>query len=185
MPRDFPKLNPSLADKKIGAEYLGRNGATRRLGRAMTLRTKPNDEYDRTRRELEHSGPYLPILLEACQEQEFSYEYRDGATSYGAYTYCMAKVLREHRDRGANLSFHELNDLVTKKLHRLKYNQTPNLVGQKDILKHPLPWGDRGKAAAATGAGAETGAARTGKAKAGKTRRRSGKRKKRVTGSRR
>lgn len=185
VPRDFPKLNPSLADKKIGAEYLGRNGATRRLGRAMTLRTKPNDEYDRTRRELEHSGPYLPILLEACQEQEFSYEYRDGATSYGAYTYCMAKVLREHRDRGANLSFHELNDLVTKKLHRLKYNQTPNLVGQKDILKHPLPWGDRGKAVAATGAGAETGAARTGKAKAGKMGRRSGKRKKRVTGSRR
>ena len=70
----------------------------------MTLRTKPNDEYDKTRKELGHHGPYLPILLEACQEQEFSYEYRDGATSYGAYTFCMAKVLREHRDHGVNLS---------------------------------------------------------------------------------
>ena len=108
----------------------------------MTLRTKPNDEYDKTRKELAHHGPYLPILLEACQEQEFSYEYRDGATSYGAYTFCMAKVLREHRDHGVNLSFHELNEHVNQKLHRLKYNQTPNLVGAKDfILKQPLPWG--------------------------------------------
>jgi hypothetical protein len=32
-------------------------------------------------------GPYLPLIIEACQEKEFSYEYRDGATSYGAFTY--------------------------------------------------------------------------------------------------
>lgn len=168
VPRHFPPLNASLADKKIGAEYLGGNGATRRLGRAMTLRTRPNDEYDKTRRELDHHGPYLPILLEACQEQEFSYEYRDGATSFGAYTFCMAKVLREHRDHGVNPTFHELNDLVTRKLHRLKYNQTPNLVGQKDILKQPLPWGDRSSASATPAAGVKAGTATTGKAKAGK-----------------
>lgn len=142
----------------------------------MTLRTRPNDEYDKTRKELAHNGPYLPILLEACQEQEFSYEYRDGATSYGAYTFCMAKVLREHRAHGVNLSFHELNEHVTQKLHRLKYNQTPNLVGAKDILKQPLPW-----ASANNGVAAETGGikssgeakvekAKVEKAKAGKAR---------------
>lgn len=153
VPREFPTLNPSLADKKIGAEYLGSDGATRRLGRAMTLRTRPNDEYDKTRKELNHYGPYLPVLLEACQEQEFSYEYRDGAMSYGAYTFSMAKVLRENRKRGVNLSFQELNDHVTGKLKRLKYNQTPNLVGQKDILKQPVPWSagiGRGAAGTAT-----------------------------------
>lgn len=140
VPRDFPEINPSLAQKRIGADYAGSNGATRRLGRAMTLRTKPNDEYNRTRRELGHHGPYLPVLLEACQEQELSYEYRDGATSYGAYTFCMAKVLREQRAQGINLSFAELNEQVTQKLSRVRYNQTPNLIGQKDILTQQLPW---------------------------------------------
>ena len=173
VPRDFPVLNPSLAEKKIGAEYLGRNGATRRLGRAMTLRTRPNDEFDKTRKELGHHGPYLPILLEACQEQQLSYEYRDGATSYGAYTFCMAKALREHREQGVNLSFRELNDHVTKKLQRLKYNQTPNLIGQKDILKQPIPWAGAVKGPAAettaTKTAGTTGAGKTSKARTRKT----------------
>jgi metacaspase-1 len=74
----------------------------------------------------------------------------------------MAKVLREHRDHGVNLSFHELNEHVTQKLQRLKYNQTPNLVGAKDILKQPLPWGS-----ATNGVAAETGGIKSsGEAKA-------------------
>jgi metacaspase-1 len=149
VPRDFPALNRSLAEKSNGADYVGRNGATRRLGRAMMLRTKPNKEYDKVRTELGHLGPYLPILLEACQEQEFSYEYRDGAMSYGAYTYCMAKVLRENRARGVNPSFARLNELVKAKLHRLKYNQTPNLVGATELCARPVPWARAGKGASA------------------------------------
>ncbi|MGA7112328.1 MAG: caspase family protein, partial [Pseudolabrys sp.] len=149
VPRDFPALNRSLGERKNGADYVGHNGATRRLGRAMRLRTKPDKEYDRTRKELGHLGPYLPILLEACQEQEFSYEYRDGATSYGAYTFCMAKVLRDNRTRGVNLSFADLNELVKAKLHRLKYDQTPNLVGAKKLCAQPVPWTTAGKGAAA------------------------------------
>jgi hypothetical protein len=141
VPRDFPPLNQSLAKKSYGADYVGRNGATRRLGRSMALRTRPDKEYDKTRKELGHEGPYLPILLEACREQEFSYEYRDGATSYGAYTFCMAQVLRESRGRGVNLSFDQLSAQVTQKLHRLKYNQTPDLVGAKDRVTAELPWG--------------------------------------------
>jgi len=154
--RDFPALNKSLAEKSYGADYVGKNGATRRLGRSMTLRTKPDKEYDKTRKELGHEGPYLPILLEACQEQEFSYEYRDGATSYGAYTFCMAQVLRESRAHGVNLSFAELSERVTQKLHRLKYNQTPELVGAKDRVTAKLPWGSAkdagGKVASVKGA---------------------------------
>jgi hypothetical protein len=145
VPRDFPALNRSLREKKNGVDYVGRNGATRRLGRAMRLRTMPNNQYDKTRIELGHYGPYMPILLEACREQEFSYEYRDGAMSYGAYTFCMAKVLRESRKRGVNLSFATLNEQVTEKLHRLKYNQTPDLTGQKDRLVEKVPWGTAAK----------------------------------------
>lgn len=53
----------------------------------------------------------------------------------------MAKVLREQRDRGANPSFQELSELVTAKLRRLKYNQTPNLVGAKTRVSAKIPWG--------------------------------------------
>jgi hypothetical protein len=72
-------------------------------------------------------------------------------------------VLREHREQGVNLSFQELNDQVTRKLQRLKYNQTPNLIGQKDILKQPLPW-----AAGASPVPARTATTGTGPAAAGK-----------------
>ena len=139
--RNFPSSNRSLADKKDGHSYLGVNGSTRRMGRAATLRTQPNQEYNATRKTLGHHGPYLPILLEACQEQEFSYEYRNGATSYGAYTFCMAQVLRANRANKLNPSFESLNAEVSEKLHRLKYNQTPVLVGAKALIAQPVPWG--------------------------------------------
>lgn len=137
---EFDPLNKSLKKSKDGADYLSSNGATRRLGRSMALRTQPDREYDKKRIELRHEGPYLPILLEACQEQELSYEYRDGVTSYGAYTFCVAKVLREQRARGTNPSFKELSQLVTAKLRRLKYNQTPNLVGFSKRIAAKIPW---------------------------------------------
>ena len=140
VPRDFPTLNRSLADRKDGHGYLGLNGATRRLGRAAALRTLPNREYDATRKALGHRGPYLPILLEACQEREFSYEYRHGATSYGAYTFCLAQALRARRATGVNPSFAELNAQVAEKLRRLKYDQTPTLVGAKQRVARQLPW---------------------------------------------
>lgn len=153
VPRDFTPLNRSLKDRKNGADFLGQNGATQRLGRAMMLRTRPDKDYDKTRKELDHFGPYLPILLEACQEQQLSYEYRDGVTSYGVYTYSMAATLRELRARGENPSFNTLNDLVTAKLRRMRYNQTPNLVGAKVRCNAPVPWGrSQGEAPAKTAA---------------------------------
>ena len=152
VPRDFTPLNRSLKDRKNGADFLGQNGATQRLGRAMMLRTKPDKDYDKTRKELDHFGPYMPILLEACQEQQLSYEYRDGVTSYGVYTYSMAGTLRELRARGENPSFNTLNDLVTAKLKRMRYNQTPNLVGARIRCSAPVPWGNaRGAEPAARG----------------------------------
>jgi len=165
VPRELPPLNPSIRRLEDGANYVGRNGATRRLGRAMTLRTKPNRDYDRTLTELGHHGPYLPILLEACQEQQLSYEYRNGAMSYGAYTFCMAQVLRENRARGLNPSFATLSKQVTAKLQRLRYNQTPNLIGPEDRCKAPLPWikaaGQGARAVARRGASRTTRAAKS------------------------
>jgi metacaspase-1 len=138
--RALPSPNRSLARSRVGRDYLGANGATHRFGRAVSLRGLPNRAYDRQCAALRHRGPYLPILLEACQEQELSYEYRDGATSYGAFTYCLAKVLREARSRGRNPSFRALCGLTAARLRALRYEQTPALVGPAALLDRAVPW---------------------------------------------
>jgi hypothetical protein len=138
--RTFPPVNKSLHDSKVGVDYLGITGSAHRFGRSAELRTLPQGRYDSTRKRLGHQGPYLPILMEACQEEQFSYEYRHGASSYGAYTFSLAQVLREARARGRNLSYAELSVQATAKLHRLKYQQTPSLVGARDLVNTLLPW---------------------------------------------
>ncbi len=138
--RKFPVVNKSLVDSREGKAYLGQSGSLHRLGRSSTLRTLPQATYNATRTAFGHLGPYLPILMEACQESEFSYEYRHGATSYGAYTFCLAMVLHENRQINKNLSYVELSEQTTEKLRRLKYQQTPALVGAKKLLSQDLPW---------------------------------------------
>ena len=157
VPREFPVINKSLADSSEGKAYLGRSGSLHRLGRSSTLRTLPRGTYNATRTAFGHYGPYLPILMEACQETEFSYEYRHGATSYGAYTFCLAQVLHENRQLNRNLSYVELSRLTTAKLHRLKYNQTPALVGAKKLLSQDLPWAPAAKAPARKAARSRAG----------------------------
>ena len=110
------------------------------MGRGVTLRTLPNRAYDRERKALGHHGPYLPVILEACQEKQLSYEYRDGAASYGAFTFSLAKDLRELRSRERNPNFHTLAAATAERLTALGYEQTPSLVGPKRILSRPVPW---------------------------------------------
>jgi hypothetical protein len=138
--RSLPSPNRSLARSRDGREFLGEKGATYRIGRAVSLRTLPNRVYNRERTALGHYGPYLPIILEACREQELSYEYRDGATSYGAFTFSLAKVLRESRTAGRNPSFQTLVASTAARLAALGYEQTPSLVGPKRFLGRPVPW---------------------------------------------
>jgi hypothetical protein len=93
---------PAVAESLAGAiagrgRVRGTEGRTYRIGRAVSLRGLPKPSLQSERRALRHKGPYLPIIIEACQEQQLSYEYRDGATSYGAFTFSLAKVLRETR----------------------------------------------------------------------------------------
>jgi hypothetical protein len=138
--RDLPSPNRSLARSRVGTAYLGKTGATYRIGRAVALRGLSNRDYDRECRALRHRGPYLPIIIEACQEQELSYEYRDGATSYGAFTYSLAKELRRSRQAGRNPSFRTLVRLTADRIRALNYEQTPALVGPTRLLREPVPW---------------------------------------------
>ncbi len=43
-------------------------------------------------------GPYLPLILEACGEDESSYEYKHGVTSFGAFTFALSKILRTEKN---------------------------------------------------------------------------------------
>ncbi len=136
--RDLPTSNKSLAAHPQGQDYLGSNKATSRLGRAMALRTLPNTDYDNTRKRLGHKGPYMPILLEACQQDEKAYEYRHGVTSFGAFSYSLATILRR-QERAKAISFSDLMKAVSAQLKELGYHQQPALVGPEPELNAHIP----------------------------------------------
>jgi metacaspase-1 len=131
-------------NRQLGPEYTGEMKATRRLGRAISLRTLPNKQYDRARKIYKHNGPYLPMIYQACGENEFSYEYRHGVTSYGAFTYCFARILRHYGHQGRGISFENLCKEVGDDLHDLGYEQTPCVVGPSSLRSQMVPWGGVG-----------------------------------------
>jgi hypothetical protein len=117
------------ADQVTQQKYLGEKGATFRLGRAIALRKLPKRQFDRTRKVRGHEGPYLPVIFEACQEEELSYEYRDGVTSYGAFTFSMIKTLRAN----PRATFQALITRTAGALKSLGYKQTPQITGPSQI----------------------------------------------------
>lgn len=146
--RAFTSPNGDLAKTGEGLAFLGNNRATYRFGRSVALRSLGAKEYDRRREAYGHQGPYLLIIMEACQESQLSYEYRHGVTSYGAYTYSLAAVLRRLRKvEKKNPTFVDLTELVEAQLRKLEYGQTPCLLGPAAIIGQPIPWSppDSGK----------------------------------------
>ena len=119
---------------------VGESGATRRIGRAVPLRSLPDKEYNAVRTKLGHYGPYLPIILQACGEEEYSFEYRHGVISYGAFTYALAKGFRSNRSGKKPFTWTDLIKQTTETLHTLRYDQTPALVCADMFLNAPVPW---------------------------------------------
>jgi hypothetical protein len=138
--RDFTPVNRSLSGSDDRTAYLGESGVKSRLGRAWRLRELENDRYDAVRKELGHSGPYMPVILEACAEGELAMEYRHGVASYGAFTYCAAKILRGSRKRGVNLTYEQLVQKTRDELKELHYKQSPQVVGPAVSRAAQLPW---------------------------------------------
>jgi metacaspase-1 len=133
--RELPK---HLRDTRA---YTGKSGATNRILRGVPLRTLTRDKSTSDVRELEHghSGPYLPLIFEACSEGEYAYEYRDGVTSYGAFTYFLTKLLFDAGHEHKKLTFQSLVDKVSDNLKDY-YQQTPQLVGPKKWCSTAVPW---------------------------------------------
>ena len=119
--------------------YNGLNGKTNKLGRAIPLWSNIKD-FERARKKYAAHGPFMPVILEACGENESAYEYRHGVTSYGAFTYSLTTILRQQRAKGKKFSFEDLMTATSKQLFDLEYNQKPVLAGPKIRTAGVLPF---------------------------------------------
>ena len=137
--RDFKRINPRFASQEqVNKAFFGTNGATCRIGRASILRGQSQAQYLQQKQRTGRAafGPYLPLIIEACSEAQFSYEYRHGVTSYGAFTYALAKRLRKL----SRISFQRLVDETGAELAELGYQQTPQILGPTKIRRARVPW---------------------------------------------
>lgn len=140
LPRELGLSGRKLVKKKEkDAElYLGASGATKRLGRAVSLWSDAVT-FEAAQRKYAAKGPYMPVLLEACQENEYSYEYRNGATTYGAFTYCLASILRMKRKKRQSAHFAPLLKEAAKQVEALGYQQHPVLACPADKKTAEFP----------------------------------------------
>jgi hypothetical protein len=139
IPRDLQLASRHLLDSdERRSEFLGSSGAIKRLGRAVPTWISAR-RYREATDAYGHKGPYVPILLEACQEGEYAYEYRHGATSYGAFTYSLVNIFRQAARSGKGLSWEILMRRVGKRLKELEYQQTPVLVCPRVKQKARVP----------------------------------------------
>jgi hypothetical protein len=137
--RDFRRINEDFTpDADVAGKFFGKEGATQRLGRASMLRGLSSRQYLRRKKEKQPAalGPYLPLIIEACGENELSYEYRHGAASHGAFTFSFANILR----RKKSISFQQLVDATGAQLTELQYNQRPRILGPTKIVNQEVPW---------------------------------------------
>lgn len=134
--------NPTPGNK--GDKFFDSSAAMHPLGRAVSLRTQPQQQYEATRIALKHRGPYHPLVYESCNEKEYATEYQHGVTSYGAFTYAMAAILRRHKAAGQSITFQQLKEETAGVLKELQYQQNPVLAGPAGLLNTDIPWDDFG-----------------------------------------
>lgn len=143
--RDLAEVNKQLASVGADEDWTGTSGVEMRLGRAIGLRL-PKAEQTRRKEQHHHLGPFMPVLLQACQADQLAYEYRDGVTSYGAFTFALTTALRLSNQQKKAMSWKELADRTTQVLKKLKYDQVPSLVGPSKVLAQRVPFGASSKA---------------------------------------
>ncbi len=114
---------------------VGEDGVLRRIGRGQTLRGESPSDYDARRKIYGHQGPYMPILLEACAENESAYEYQHGSVAYGAFTYALCEGLNRGRTdvgarkRAQGITFETLIETTRARVKPVARGpQTPQLV---------------------------------------------------------
>ncbi|VWX58319.1 Caspase family protein [Burkholderiales bacterium 8X] len=151
VPRQFEQPNPAFDKKFNGANTRTRTASgtgatmvTHRLGQAMDLRRQERSTFKREAKRLGHMGPYLPVLIYASRDDQFSYEYQHGAIAHGAFTYSLVKALRNSRKASNSsnkqpMSFEALVKQVGLELKELQYEQEPTLVAPTSVKKMAVP----------------------------------------------
>lgn len=137
--RDFERINPDFTSQpEVAVDFFGKKGATQRIGRAAMLRGLSEKQYEAMKKtdKAMAPGPYLPVIIEACGEEERSYEYRHGATSHGAFTFSLANIL----GREKKITFEQLIRQTRDQLADLQYDQTPRILGPGFLLNQRIPW---------------------------------------------
>ena len=137
--RDLRNLNPEFGgSREMRRRYMGHNCSTKKLGTAMSLRENQTvTQYNKAPRD--RPGPYMPVVLTACQEGGFAYEYHHGTIGYGVFTYALAKEFRRAQAaRGTRLSFNDLRDRVNATMKTLRYDQICNVEGPTAVRRAPV-----------------------------------------------
>jgi hypothetical protein len=82
----------------------------------------------------------MPLLLYACRANELSYEYQHGAIHHGAFTFSLAKNLRQQqKEKGVRPTYRQLIARVDREMGRLGYEQRPTLTGPSKRLADKVP----------------------------------------------
>ncbi|WP_449433778.1 caspase family protein [Pseudomonas putida] len=134
--RDWVKRARKSAQQAEASNTASNREGIRRLGQSIAVRGYDDKLYDKRRKAYGHQGPYLPILLYACGESQLSYEYRHGVTSYGAFTYALARTLRASKQRP---TFKALVRETGRLLADLGYEQNPAIVGPAKLIGTRVP----------------------------------------------
>ncbi len=139
--QDLAKKNLFAKSTKKTELFTGEGGGTQRFGRAISLWSEV-DEFAEAKKKYGTMGPFMPLVIEACMEKEYSYEYRHGVTSYGAFTYSLTTILRDINRQKAHktVSFKELIEITSKQLAELGYQQTPQIVGPAVKVNANVPF---------------------------------------------
>lgn len=150
VPRDY-KLKPKKLFKratKHEALFIGDEQDIMRFGRGISLWSDIN-YFEQAKKKYGTKGPYLPLIIQACKEDQYSYEYKHGVTSYGAFTYTLTTLLRQWNDpeikQKAKPSFTRLVTEAAKQLKELGYQQTPQVTGPRHKIEARIPFLNTGK----------------------------------------
>ena len=141
-----PGKNLSFVNKD---DYVGRNGTLRRFGRAISLRRQVAPDCPSPPSYIKEGtpGPFLPVIVSACAEDDVALEHQDGHVTYGAFTFALDRawrsLIRGREDAGAkDIRWEQLVELATAELKDLCYVQKPKLILATDqqVVALGNPW---------------------------------------------
>ncbi|HZJ37603.1 MAG TPA: caspase family protein [Chthoniobacterales bacterium] len=129
--RQLDSLNRNFGgDHELRKKFMGNKGHTKKLGSGMSLREdRTAAQYDKAPKA--RPGPFMPVILEACEEGAYAYEYHHGAISYGVFTYALAKEFRKAIRK--RVSFNVLRDRVNATMKTLHYDQICAVEGPESV----------------------------------------------------